>query len=57
MDVVLDDQYCNMGKKELLSLLGNELPGYQMPSQINIVKELKRNASGKIVRNYDGGIK
>jgi len=37
-------------KKELMNLLATVLPMYQMPTEINIVDSLKRNASGKIVR-------
>ena len=39
-----------ISKKELAALMSNVLPSYQMPSEINIVDTLKRNASGKIVR-------
>lgn len=39
-----------VSKKELAALISNVLPPYQMPSEINIVEALKRNASGKIIR-------
>ena len=39
-----------MTKKELMLLLAGVLPSYQMPTEVNIVDSLPRNASGKIIR-------
>lgn len=49
-DVVLKDESKTMKKKEVMVLLSAVLPAYQMPSEINVVDSLNRNASGKIVR-------
>jgi AMP-dependent synthetase and ligase family protein len=50
MDVILNPDYKETTKKELMALLATVLPAYQMPSELNIVDALRRNASGKIVR-------
>lgn len=39
-----------VSQKELAALISNVLPPYQMPSEINVVEALKRNASGKVIR-------
>lgn len=51
MDIVLAPEYSLTSKKELMVLLSTVLPAYQMPSELNIVDKLRRNASGKIIRN------
>ena len=51
LDVVLNDEAKPTSKKELMSLLSNVLPAYQMPSELNVVDFIRRNASGKFVRN------
>lgn len=50
VDLVLMDDYKTIPKKEMMILLSTVLPAYQMPSEINIVDSLNRNASGKLVR-------
>lgn len=50
IDVVLEEGI-EFGLKELMAEFSHVLPSYQLPDFINIVDCLKRNASGKIVRN------
>ena len=51
VDVVLSNEFLGISKKELFTLFSTVLPDYQMPTQINVVEKLKKNASGKKVRN------
>lgn len=50
IDIVLNDDFTNLGKKEVLKIICENLPEYQIPTHINIVNELQLNVSGKIVR-------
>lgn len=50
VDLVLNNEYEDREVKLLMQKVKNILPDYLMPSKINIVKSLPRNASGKIVR-------
>lgn len=50
VDIVLREFAKKMSKKELFKKIAAVLPAYKMPSIINIVEELPRNASGKIIR-------
>ena len=50
LDILLNDEYKTMTKKEIMILLSTILPAYQMPSEINITDIIKKNASGKIIR-------
>jgi len=51
LDVVLEKEYENLTIKELSLSITSVLPSYLLPKYINIVDNLKRNASGKVVRN------
>lgn len=48
--VVLRPENLDMTHKEVLSRMAEALPPYQIPSELQIVEMLPRNASGKIVR-------
>ena len=50
IDIVLNTMYDNISMKEIIKTLANILPPYKVPSKINIVESIKKNASGKIVR-------
>lgn len=50
IDVVLNREFVNASKKDVLGWLMKVLPKYQIPDKVNIVDELKRNASGKLIR-------
>ena len=50
MDVVVEDSGKSCSKMELLKKITEILPSYQVPSQLNIVSQIPRNASGKIIR-------
>jgi len=50
LDLVLNNTNKAITKKELMILLAEVLPAYQMPSEINILDSINKNASGKIVR-------
>lgn len=50
IDIVLLKESKNTNKKKLMARLGQILPSYLMPSDINIVDTLPRNASGKLIR-------
>lgn len=49
-DIVLNSDCSDMKTKELFELFLGVLPEYQMPSQINIVDSLQKNASGKTIK-------
>ena len=51
IDIVLKSEHVGLTKKEIKIMLAAHLPQYQIPTQINIVSTLKKNASGKIIRN------
>jgi acyl-CoA synthetase (AMP-forming)/AMP-acid ligase II len=38
---------------EVKEMCNNLLPSYQIPNKINIVKELPKNGSGKIIRRQE----
>lgn len=48
--VVLRPEYREMTEKELLAHMETVLAPYQMPSELQVVEALPRNASGKIIR-------
>lgn len=50
IDIVLNENSENIDKKDLMKLFSKVLPVYQMPSVINFVDEIPKNASGKIIR-------
>ena len=50
VNIVLNDGYDDIDTKQLMVLFSKVLPGYQLPSRINIVASLERNSSGKIIR-------
>jgi len=50
VDVVLNKTSEVINKKDLMKIFSDVLPPYQMPTIMNIVNELKKNASGKVVR-------
>ncbi len=52
IDIVLNTEEKTVSKRDLVGLISDTLPSYQMPTKINIVNSLKRNASGKLVRSY-----
>ncbi len=56
VDLVLNNVNEDSEVKLLMQKVKNILPDYLMPSKINIVKSLSRNASGKIVRYRDSVI-
>ena len=49
IDVVLEKDYY-LTRKDIMAICRNSLPEYQIPNIINVVDELKRNASGKLIR-------
>lgn len=50
MDVVVKDNGKACTKIELLKKIVEVLPSYQVPSQLNIVQEIPKNVSGKVMR-------
>lgn len=50
IDLVLNNKSDNISIKELMKLFADVLPSYQIPTSINIVDKIERNASGKIIR-------
>ena len=50
IDVVLEKDYFYFTKKDIMAICRNSLPEYQIPNIINVVDELIRNASGKLIR-------
>ena len=50
VDIVLNSDCTSIKSKELFELFATVLPEYQMPTQINIVNSLNKNASGKIIK-------
>ena len=50
IDVILEDDFVDMGIKPLLRLFAAVLPEFQMPTEVHLVKEFARNASGKLIR-------
>ena len=49
-DIVLNESFAFLNKKDLLQFFMEYIPSYQIPTHINIVGNLPKNASGKIVR-------
>ena len=49
IDIVPKDQYKDLTLKEWYKLISKVLPTYMLPSKINILDELNRNASGKVI--------
>ena len=43
----------SLTKSEVFSLCKQKLPSYQLPDSIEILQEIPRNASGKIIRGKD----
>lgn len=54
IDVVLREEYSDWDVKTLMQRFQGILPEYLMPTSVNIVKALARNASGKIIRQRKG---
>jgi acyl-CoA synthetase (AMP-forming)/AMP-acid ligase II len=50
LKIVLSDKFTELTTGEIMNICSRVLPNYQLPSKIEIVKEIERNASGKIVR-------
>lgn len=50
LKVILTDDYKYLNEKKILSICSKILPHYLLPSKVEIVKELNKNASGKIIR-------
>ena len=50
VDIVLNSDCSGMKTKELIELFSTVLPEYQVPTQINIVNSLNKNASGKVIK-------
>jgi acyl-CoA synthetase (AMP-forming)/AMP-acid ligase II len=50
IDVVLSRGNKEIDEKDLLNTFSGILPAYQMPTCLNIVKKLEKNASGKTIR-------
>lgn len=50
IDVVLNKKYKTISEKELMIIASKKLPAYQMPSRIQIVNELKKGSTGKLIR-------
>lgn len=51
VDVVLENGYEYFDKHGLMKCFAEVLPDYLLPQNINICKELKRNATGKLIRS------
>ncbi len=51
IDIVLPKEIKNISKKDLMAKIKEILPSYLMPSSINIVDTIPRNASGKLIRS------
>lgn len=50
IDIVMCDKYEKCDVKTIMSKFKEVLPPYLMPSRVNIVKSIPKNASGKIMR-------
>jgi len=50
IDLVLNKKIDNIGIKELMKIFADVLPSYQIPTNVNIIDKIERNASGKIIR-------
>jgi acyl-CoA synthetase (AMP-forming)/AMP-acid ligase II len=50
INAVLTEEYSHFSIRELFEVCGEVLPPYMLPSKINIVASLEKNASGKVVR-------
>ena len=44
----------SLSKAEVYNICKQNLPSYELPDVIDIVDELPRNASGKVIRNAKG---
>jgi len=51
LDVVLSAESKTLAKRELMNICAGVLPSYQFPDEINIVDNLQKNASGKVIRH------
>ena len=49
-DVVLKEVYKTETSQDIMQKMVRVLPEYMMPTSISIVKDLPRNASGKVVK-------
>ena len=43
-----------LSKAEVYNICKQKLPSYELPDAIDIVEELPKNASGKVIRNVEG---
>jgi acyl-CoA synthetase (AMP-forming)/AMP-acid ligase II len=50
VDVILSNDFGHIGKKALMDKLPSILPSFQMPTQLNIVNSIPKNAAGKTIR-------
>ena len=50
VDLVPSDPAKELGTKDFMKLFQKVLPAFQLPTQVNIVDTLERNASGKLIR-------
>jgi len=50
VDIVLNKGYENLSSREMIKAISEKLQSYMMPSRVSVVNELKKNASGKIIR-------
>ena len=44
----------SLSKAEVYNICKQKLPSYELPDVIDLVDELPRNASGKVIRNAKG---
>ena len=49
-DIILEEQFIMLDLINLKKIISKQVQSYMMPYVINIVKDFKRNASGKVVR-------
>lgn len=50
VDIVLEENYGGESDRNIMQKIAQILPQCMMPTSIQIVKELKRNGVGKLVR-------
>lgn len=54
IDIVFAEGFTEICEKELMAILSQLLPSYQMPSKINIVEYIQKTPSGKKIRPMKG---